>query len=127
VAGLPRYEQRALLRTWVFRIARNLCLKYQRRRPLPPHAARDEPTPSPEAQYEAREDHEHAAHQHRLLDRCLRRLPARERDLLMLYYYEELSFRAMAKRLWRPEATVRRAVHQAEHRLREYMTQKEGV
>jgi hypothetical protein len=30
------------------------------------------------------------------------------------YYYEEPSFRSMARRLWKSEATVRRKVHAAE-------------
>jgi RNA polymerase sigma-70 factor (ECF subfamily) len=30
--ALPRYQPTALLRTWVFRIARNLCLNYRTKR-----------------------------------------------------------------------------------------------
>jgi DNA-directed RNA polymerase specialized sigma24 family protein len=42
-----------------------------------------------------------------------------------MYYYEELSLRAMARRLWKSEATVRRRVHTAEQRLRALLLQKE--
>ena len=45
----------------------------------------------------------------------------------MMYYYEELSFRAMALRLWKSEATVRRKVHAAEQRLRALLLQEEAV
>ena len=37
----------------------------------------------------------------------------------MLYYYEELTFRAMAQQLLMSEAAVRREVHAVEKRLRE--------
>jgi DNA-directed RNA polymerase specialized sigma24 family protein len=41
----------------------------------------------------------------------------------MMYYYEELSFRTMAQQLRLSEATVRRAVHAAEQRLRIMLTE----
>jgi DNA-directed RNA polymerase specialized sigma24 family protein len=43
----------------------------------------------------------------------------------MMRYYEELSFRAMARQLRLPEATARKAVHDAEDRLLKLMTQEE--
>jgi RNA polymerase sigma-70 factor (ECF subfamily) len=134
--ALPRYEPTALLRTWVFRIARNRCLKHRARRwswgrlwgtqrTAITATAVAEAIPSPEVQHQAQAEAVQRQHHLHQLERSLRRLPAGERALLMMYYYEELSFRAMAQHLRLSEATVRRAVHAAEHRLRVLMTGEE--
>jgi RNA polymerase sigma-70 factor (ECF subfamily) len=131
--ALPRYQPRGLLRAWVFHIARTRCYKFREqlgirilteRRPAITAIAMPDPTPSPDAvlvtSTEARLEQD-------LLDRLepsLRRLPKRDRVLLMMYYWEELSFRAMAQQWRMPEATVRRAVHAAEGRLRTLMTEE---
>ena len=127
--ALPRYQPTALLRTWIFRIARNQCFKHREKlalwarilvvqRPAITAAAVPEPPLSPDAMYHAHMEHEQTQFQLHLLERSLRRLPKGDRALLMIYYYEELSFRAMAQQLRLPEATVRRAVRAAEDRLR---------
>jgi len=133
---LPRYQPTALLRTWIFRIARNQCGKHQGRlalwgRRLLAHrgaitvtAVPDAPLP-PDRQHQEAEEQVQHQHQVLRLERSLRRLPQGERALLMMYYHEELSFRAMAQQLRLPEATVRRAVHAAEERLRGLMIREE--
>jgi RNA polymerase sigma factor (sigma-70 family) len=134
---LPHYEPRALLRTWIFRIARNRCITSRRKvwhwlqlfvahgADIAATSVSDVPL-SPDAQHEAQAEHTRWQDQLRRLQSSLPRLRARERDLLMRHYYEELSFRAMAQQLRLPEATVRRAVHAAEARLLKLMTQEEA-
>jgi RNA polymerase sigma-70 factor, ECF subfamily len=127
--ALPRYAPTALLRTWVFRIARNRCLKYRAsrwswgrlwvtQRAAITATAVAEAIPSPEVLHQAQAEAAQMQHLLHQLERGLRRLPKGDRALLMMYYYEELSFRTMAQQLRLSEATVRRAVHAAEHRLR---------
>jgi RNA polymerase sigma-70 factor (ECF subfamily) len=135
--ALPRYEPTALLRTWVFRIARNRCLKHRAKRQhwwrlrtilaarLPEQVVPEAP-PSPEVVQQAQEDAVQAQHQLHQLERCLRQMPTGDRALLGMYYYEELSFRAMAQQLRLSEATVRRSVHAAEQRLRTLLTGEEA-
>ena len=130
--ALPRYEPTALLRTWVFRIARNRCLKHRARRwswgrlwvtqrtAITATAVADAPA-SPEVLHQAYAEAAQQQHHLHQLERNLRRLPTGDRALLMMYYYEELSFRTMAQQLRLSEATVRRAVHAAEQRLRVLM------
>lgn len=132
--GLPRYKREALLRTWIFRIARNRCRKHwdwrrrqEAQRTGPADTSGAEPSPSPEDTYQDHVDAKCAQHQLHRLQRSLRQLPEHYRLLLMMYYYEELSFRAMALRLWKSEATVRRKVHAAEQRLRAMLLQEEAV
>jgi RNA polymerase sigma-70 factor, ECF subfamily len=126
--ALPDYEPRDLLRAWVFQIARNQCYKFWRQLwtridILTTYSSAISAVvmsgpPSPDPALEILEQY--------LQDRLepsLRRLPRRDRVLLLMYYWEELSFRAMARQLRLSEATVRRAVHAAEARLRTLMTQ----
>jgi RNA polymerase sigma-70 factor, ECF subfamily len=135
--ALPRYQPTALLRTWIFRIARNLCRKHQAKRwpwrrheehrPVYPIPLGAETSPSPEDLHQAHVDAERAQYQLHRLEQSLRQFSSDDRTLLMMYYYEELSFRAMARRLWKSEATVRRKVHAAEQRLRALLRQEEAV
>jgi RNA polymerase sigma-70 factor (ECF subfamily) len=129
--GLPRYKREALLRTWIFRIARNRCRKHwdwRRRQETQRTGNADTPAPesapSPEDVYQDHVDATYAQHQLHRLERSLPQLPEHDQLLLMMYYYEELSFRAMARRLWKPEATVRRRVHAAEQRLHALLRQE---
>ena len=133
--ALPRYQPTALLRTWIFRIARNRCLKHQARRwhwsrlrvvqraAITATAVPEAPL-SPEVLHQVYADAERTQHHLHQLERSLRQLPKGDRALLMMYYYEELSFRAMAQQLRLSEATVRRAVHAAEDRLRMLLTEE---
>ena len=127
--ALPHYQPTALLRTWIFRIARNRCLTHRAKRgrwgrlwaaqrlTITQTAVPDAPA-SPEGLHQAQAEDASAQHRLQQLERSLRRLPRGDRALLMMYYYEELSFRTMAQQLRLSEATVRRAVHAAEQRLR---------
>ena len=129
---LSDYQPEALLRTWIFTIARMLCRKHRIknwRRRLRQKLGRirirettvSEPPSSPPDQHQAQADAQYAQDLLHRLERALLQLSKRDRDLLKMYYYEELSFRNMAGRLWSSEATVRRKVHAAEERLRALM------
>jgi RNA polymerase sigma-70 factor (ECF subfamily) len=126
--ALPRYEPTALLRTWVFRIARNRCFKYREKLQ---HwvkilvTQRPGVSASPEALYQDALDDTRLQSRLRRLERSLHRIAKGDRALLMMYYYEELSFREMATSLRLSEATVRRAVHAAEGQLRQLLTREE--
>jgi RNA polymerase sigma-70 factor (ECF subfamily) len=105
--GLPQFEGRSLLRSWLYRIATNSCLRLIERRPKrvlpidygPPSEAHDDPAPplvesvwvepypdaavgngfaAPEARYEHRESIELA------FVAALQHLPARQRAVLIL-------------------------------------------
>ncbi|NJP41016.1 sigma-70 family RNA polymerase sigma factor [Oscillospiraceae bacterium HV4-5-C5C] len=57
------------------------------------------------------------------LRRQLNQLPARYRDCLYLYYYEELSVAEIARVLRRKEGTVKSCLHRGRKRLQQALTQ----
>jgi RNA polymerase sigma-70 factor (ECF subfamily) len=118
--GLDRFEGRASLRSWLYRIATNLSLNALRARGRRPQADRRgepvwlEPYPDvllPEARYEAREAIGLA------FVTALQRLPPRQRAALVLR--DVLAFRAaeVAEMLGVTEVAVNRALHRARRTL----------
>lgn len=55
------------------------------------------------------------------LDEALRELPSKDRTLLHLFYYEELSIREISRLLQRKESTVRTQLTRARQRLAKIM------
>jgi RNA polymerase sigma-70 factor (ECF subfamily) len=130
--ALPRFRQEASIRTWVFAIARHRCLTYRTRAKRHSQIAADHrndvvdavhrnPPGSPEvglleAARDIREER-----QRELVAQSLQRLNKQPRDLLMMYYYAELSLADMAKKLWVSETTIRRRLRAAEQQLKHMM------
>jgi RNA polymerase sigma factor (sigma-70 family) len=59
--------------------------------------------------------------QRALVAHSLQRLKKQPRELLMLYYYAELSIADMARKLWVSETTIRRRLRAAEQQLKHIM------
>jgi RNA polymerase sigma-70 factor (ECF subfamily) len=130
--ALPSFQQQASIRTWVFAIARNRCVTYRTRAQRQWHKAADHreavadavhpnPPVSPEvglleAAQEVREENQRV-----LVAQSLQRLNKQPRDLLMMYYYAELSIADIAKKLWVSETTIRRRLRTAEQQLKHMM------
>ena len=130
--ALPRFQQQASVRTWLFAIAHNQCLTYrsrtQRRRQIAAdhrHAVVDAVHPNPpvrpelgllEVAQDMREEQ-----QCELVSHSLKRLKKQPRELLMMYYYAELSIADIAKKLWVSETTIRRRLRAAEQQLKHMM------
>jgi RNA polymerase sigma-70 factor (ECF subfamily) len=130
--ALPSFQQQASVRTWVFAIARNRCITYRTRTRRHRQMAADHrhevvdavhpnaPVPPEvdllEAARDTREEHQRA-----LVSQSLQRLNKQPRDLLMMYYYAELSMADIAKKLWVSETTIRRRLRAAEQQLKHIM------
>ncbi len=102
--GLPGYDGRASLGTWLFAIARNTCISavrsdsYRKTVPL-------EPANEPAASGAARVDVD--------LARCMDRLPEVQRIVINLFYLEDRRIDEVARMLDMPEGTVKSHLHRA--------------
>lgn len=116
--GLPRYDRRASLSTWIYTISRNTCLSELRKR-----ASR--PTVSLEAQAgEFGLDHlPHVKSPSESpgcemdVEHYLGRLPEKYRRVVVLYYLEQKSYEETAALLGLPLGTVKTLLHRAKGKL----------
>jgi RNA polymerase sigma-70 factor (ECF subfamily) len=105
--ALPQFQGRSSPATWIYTITRNLCLTRAKERdagrlrlpPAPPASG-----VQPPKAYD--------------IDLALNALPAHYRQVLMLFYYEEKSYEAVAEMLGLPMGTVKTHLHRARKLLR---------
>jgi len=111
--SLDRFDGRHATSTWVYSIARNHCIDLQRRRRArTPGVARRVDLDSlaapagqgPEERLLARESMEQ-------IDALIRELDPDDRAVLMLRYYEDMSYAEIARAVGRPEGTIKYRVH----------------
>jgi RNA polymerase sigma-70 factor (ECF subfamily) len=130
--ALPRFEQQASVRTWVFAIAHHRCVTYRRRarrrgqiavdhRTDVADAVHPQPPVSPEVDLLEAARAMREEQQRELVAHSLQRLKKQPRELLMMYYYAELSIADIAKKLWVSETTIRRRLRAAEQQLKHIM------
>lgn len=107
-----RYEPRGRFRPWLMRIARNLCLNRLQggRRfavdSLDRHPAVQSTGPGPGERAEARE-------RIALLRGAIGQLPERQREAIVLYAFEQMSYAEIAEALQAPINTVKTLIHRA--------------
>ncbi|MHB8418759.1 MAG: RNA polymerase sigma factor [Myxococcales bacterium] len=114
------YDSALAFRPWLLRIARNHCLDLRRRARIRPEApGLDAEADAPDrAALAADEGIERAQGQARLRA-ALARLPAEQREALVLFHQDELSYREIAAVLDVPLGTVMTWLHRARRRLRD--------
>ena len=104
--NIKSFDVRKRFSPWIYRIAHNSLIneiKKQRRLPLALNL--DLLLPHPAAR-ETADDAATRAETRKLLDDCLDKLDQKYREVLVLYYYEELDYREIADILKIPIATV---------------------
>ncbi len=128
--SLDRFDASRPVRPWLLRIVRNLVrdrarrMRVRRTESLEPaeDALRFEPkdpTPDPEAQSARRE-------LQTLLWSCLRELPPRYREVLVLRDYQDLAYAEIATTLKIPRGTVMSRLHRARRLLRDVVRRRQN-
>jgi RNA polymerase sigma-70 factor (ECF subfamily) len=113
IRSAPRYQPRALVRTWLYAIALKQLAAERRRPTLASPGIGDEPKTvgSPDEALWVRE--------------ALARLDAIEREILMLREYEQLAYSEIAELLRLPLNTVRTRLFRARVALKNRLTAEE--
>ncbi len=118
--GLARLREPASLVPWMFSIARRMVMTRLRVK----YATAEVPiadldVPSTDAQDAEWEREVEWA----LVERALADMPVVEREVLVLFYLQELSLGELARVLGVPEGTVKSRLHRARRQLRTLMTE----
>ena len=110
--SIHRYDGRSRASTWALGVALNVCRERRRQRSGVDHDLSLVPSPdAPEAPVEARDDAD-------LLRTKIDRLPPRQREAVVLRYFEQLSVRDTAEAMGCSEGAVKASLWQALRRLR---------
>ena len=122
IENLPRFRGESQLRTWSLGIALNVCREVRRTQSSQPgslcdqHDAESAPTASPDAMAIAGEQRTRL---HVLLDQ----LAPRQREAIILRYFEQLTVDQAAEAMGCAPGTVKATVAQAIDRLKELWSQ----
>ncbi len=121
--GLPSFDGRASLSTWLYRIATNLCIDYQRRRArrvqtVPYLAWEDEDGEvghweSPDTQTPDPMEAALNRELQQVVEHAIRSLSPKLRTVLLLYDVEDLSYEEIARVLNIPMGTVKSRLNHA--------------
>ena len=123
-----RYESTAKFSTWLFTIARNLCLNEVRRRSRHPAQSLDEPHPEQEEHPKHQiEDRRQAAPPQTLLEgelvekveAAIQSLPENQRTALLLCRQDELSYEEIAQVLGCSVSATKSLIHRGRETLKE--------
>jgi RNA polymerase sigma-70 factor (ECF subfamily) len=118
---LSTFDPSQPLRPWLLGIARNACIDMLRRRGRQPepiemdvatHIAGDDPSP---------DDAIDTRSQSRRVEAALGSLPQNQREALLLFHQEQLSYRDIAGVLGVPIGTVMTWIHRARRALRDQL------
>jgi RNA polymerase sigma-70 factor (ECF subfamily) len=121
--ALPGFKQESSFRTWILAIARNTCMKrwgirgHLRRifvYGIDKSIAETQPDPS-DSPEEGMIKHQQAER----LRHALEKLTRKDRDLIIMHYFEEVSLEAIAKRRSQGRETVRQALLKAQQKLKQ--------
>ena len=121
--ALPGFKQEASFRTWILAIAHHTCLKRRgtigRLRRLFVYGidktiieAQPDPSDSLEEDLIKHQQAQRLRH-------ALAKLTRKDRDLILMHYFDELSLEAIAKRRSQGRETVRQALLKAQHKLKQ--------
>lgn len=123
--AIGRFQSNATFSTWMFKILKNCFLDMKKKRRVNVVASLDEsyesesglstfqPIDESESAHELVTKQEFSAKVMTAVDR----LPSNQRELLLMYYSEQLTYEAMSKVLATPAGTIKSRLHRAKRNL----------
>ena len=116
--ALPRFDERATVSTWIYTITRNTSLSAIRARR--PNASLSDPEVLEAVESSAAERVEEGSDADgAALRKLVGQLPAKQRQVVTLFYMQEQSYDEVAAMLAMPVGTVKTLLHRARARLQE--------
>jgi RNA polymerase sigma-70 factor (ECF subfamily) len=116
--GMAGFRGDAKLSSWLYRIATNVAKQHQKRRAVRPSVSSvEEAMESGRHPVDERGDTTRIAVRNRVLAAALGELPLRQRECLMLYYMEELTYEEIAEALGLNLNTVRTQIRRGKQKL----------
>lgn len=119
--ALPNFRGESKFFTWLYRIATNLSLNYLRKRKLRPAVHLDELE-------DVLPDHQESGHDvlerkefRKILERAIERLPAKQKAVFILRYYEELPYEEISKIMNRTTGGLKANFFHAVRKIEEYV------
>ena len=112
--NLKRYDPARPFFPWLYRILRNICLDHLKR------AGRRREIPLEDIAVLGTADRDLELRQ--VLWRAMEELPDEQREAIMLYYFQGMSYKEIAEVLERPIGTVMSSLHYAKRKLRSVLS-----
>lgn len=125
-----RYQVSARFSTWLFTIARNLCLNEIRRRSRHPADSMDNPVGEGDDSFARQYEDQRMASPpdellreelYALVDEALARLPETQRTAIVLYQHEELSYEEISKILGCSLSATKSLIHRGRESLKQVL------
>jgi RNA polymerase sigma-70 factor (ECF subfamily) len=125
--AIGRFQANSSFSTWMFKILRNCFLDIRKKRRVKVVASLDaamesedgvvfmQPIDESESAYESSAKSEFSEQVRQALDR----LPAHQKDLLLLYHEDELTYEEIAERMQTPAGTIKSRLHRARLNLQQ--------
>lgn len=125
VRGLRRLDDPARFRSWAYRIVRNKCADWTRRRVVQRNAAQEMQDAAINAGAESATETDPAGDVARLRN-ALAELPNEQRAILSLHYLDGMSIAEIAAALDVPKGTVKSRLYHARNRLKQTLERIES-
>jgi RNA polymerase sigma-70 factor, ECF subfamily len=118
--GLSYFNFKSSIRTWIYRVSVNVAVDYLRSRKMKTEEL------SEDKHSADNEDRDIGLSNKKIVQSALMELDDVHRSVIVLFYFEELDIKQIAKILNTAEGTVKSRLHFAKHKLKAFL-EKQGV